>query len=113
MDRSVSKLDAFIRELTDFSRNERLELNYDLIDFPGIVKECQENLYFMEKADQVKLITEYNCQSEILSDPMRLKVILNNLISNSVKYQDLSKENSFVKIIVNCSPKEAKIEVSE
>ena len=113
MDRSVSKLDVFIRELTDFSRNERLQLTPERINFPEIVQECRENLYFMENAGRVKLKTQFNCSGDFWSDSMRIKVILNNLISNSVKYQDLTREDSFVKIVVDSASSKTVIEITD
>jgi signal transduction histidine kinase len=37
-----------------------------------------------------------------ISDKKRINVILNNLISNAIKYKDVSKEESFVTIFVEC-----------
>ena len=44
---------------------------------------------------------EINVQGEIKLDELRLRMILNNLISNSIKYRDRSKPDQYVKFSVS------------
>ena len=47
------------------------------------------------------------------SDVMKLRIIFNNLINNSVKFQDPSKENPFIKIDISTNSTEAKIIIED
>jgi signal transduction histidine kinase len=47
------------------------------------------------------------------SDPYRLSVVLNNLISNSIKYRDVRKKNQYIKIQAHISPAITRIEFSD
>lgn len=113
MDRSVTKLDSFIRNLTDFSRNERMEVETVEIDFEQMVQECIDNLSFMSNADRIKIQTDLGLNGSFHSDPVRILIVMNNLISNAIKYQDLKKENPIAKIEVRTNEKEAVIRIED
>jgi signal transduction histidine kinase len=111
MNKSVVKLDTFIRDLADFSRNARQELQTTVIDWQGMVNESLENLQFMEHADRVSHDIDLRSSPPFHSDPVRIGIVLNNLISNAVKYQELSRENSYVRIEIENSEEEATIRI--
>ena len=113
MDRSVTKLDSFIRDLTDFSRNERMEVITTEINFEEVVNECIDNLSFMKNAARIKISTRISHTAPFYSDRVRIHIILNNLISNAVKYQDLNKENPYANIIIDCTEDEATIIIED
>jgi signal transduction histidine kinase len=94
------KLDEFIREILDYARNTRTEIKQVSVDLKQIVEDAMENLRFVEGSDRIKMSVEAPPVSEIRTDPERLKVIFNNILSNSIKYQDFTKLDSFVKIII-------------
>jgi signal transduction histidine kinase len=57
-----------------------------------------DNLQFMDKASQVKIVREFDPKLSFYCDQIRLSVILQNLLSNAFKYADKSKAESFLKI---------------
>ena len=113
MNKSVTKLDTFIRDLADFSRNARLELEVSPIDWQKAVDESLENLRFMENSDRVEKIVEIKGNGEFHSDPVRISIVLNNLISNSIKYQNLKREDAKVHIEIETAPVGGTIRISD
>lgn len=111
-EKSINKLDSFIMDLTNFSRNTRLEIQMEKIDFEGIISECIGNLKYMENADQVKSIIEINQQEPFLGDPGRMSILFQNLLSNAIKYQR-PYVDSFVKVHIEVSSFGAYIEISD
>jgi PAS domain S-box-containing protein len=109
-EKSINKLDSFILDLTNFSRNSRMELQQEEIDFREVINECVENLRYMENADKVDLQIEIDEKLPFRSDPGRIAILFQNLISNSIKYQRTGV-NSFVRISVQTLPEGARIEV--
>lgn len=101
MDKSVKKLDSFIRQLTQFSQDARLQVVQKPIVFQEVIEEAWEGLRHMENAERVRLDMEINQTGEFLNDPVRLGIAFNNMISNAIKYQDLAKENPFLKINID------------
>lgn len=88
--RSASKLDNFINDLVNFSRNSRLEIKSEAIDFRTMVDEILEELSHMDNNTNLQVSTEIK-GSECKSDPSRMKIIFSNMISNAIKYQNRSK----------------------
>ena len=111
-EKSINKLDSFILDLTNFSRNTRLEIKKEKIDFEAVIAESIENLKYMENADKVKSIIEINDDQPYLSDPGRMAILFQNLISNAIKYQRPYIE-SFVKIKISVDDLGALIEISD
>jgi len=52
-------------------------------------------------------------EGKLYSDPTRLQIIFNNLISNACRYSDLAKNESFVEINITHSADSTQIEVSD
>jgi signal transduction histidine kinase len=85
----VGVMDRFIREIIDYSRNARLDLQIEKINLKKLIEDVVEVLKFAPHRDHIKI--EMNVPSDLTidSDRSRLNVALSNLISNAVKYQDL------------------------
>jgi PAS domain S-box-containing protein len=111
-EKSINKLDSFILDLTNFSRNTRLEIKKEKIDFHALIAECIDNLKYMENAGRVKPIIEIKESEPFLSDPGRMAILFQNLISNAIKYQKLYVD-SFVKISIEVRESGAYIQVAD
>lgn len=103
VDKSINKLDSFISDLTNFSRNSRLEIKHEKINFQEILNECIENLKYMDQAALVDVKIDIQQTIDFYSDPIRLAIIFQNLLSNSIKYHNhhVAKPEVIVKIVVN------------
>ncbi len=97
----VHNLDAFIKEIIDFSRNARQEVKRERISLLQITQETVEDLKFAEGMEQIYVRLDVLPSFEIVSDRTRLKVILHNIIGNAFKYHDAQKlqQEVFIKII--------------
>jgi PAS domain S-box-containing protein len=109
VDKSINKLDNFISDLTDFSRNSRLEINVEMISFESVLSDCIENLKYMDNTDTISIISDFNTARPFYSDSKRISIIFHNLLSNAIKYQNLRRTDSVVKVKVEVDDKEARI----
>jgi len=91
--KSINKLDKFISDLTDFSRNTRITITIEPIDFQALVLESMENLKYMDGANRVNLNLNVKNETALYSDVPRLNIILQNLLSNAIKYQSYERES--------------------
>lgn len=107
IEKSTHKLDSFIVDLTNISRNKRAELEIDVVDFESIIEECAENLRYMANADRVTLKTDISIQSDFYSDASRMAIIFQNILSNAVKYQNLQITDAFLHIGITADQKRA------
>jgi signal transduction histidine kinase len=103
---SIHKLDDTLIEIIDYSKNARSEVIPSQVDINAIITESFDHLKFMPGCSDIKKEIETRGDAIFISDAFRLKVIFNNLISNSVKYRDKRKE-SFVKIDIIISEESA------
>ena len=98
--RSLQKLDKFIFDIVSYSRNNRVDLEIGRIDFQELLDDTYDQLQYMEKIKQLKRITEIDEDIFFYSDQKRITVILNNLISNAIKYSVSSKSDAFIKTTI-------------
>ena len=110
----VLKLDAFIQDILDYSRNTRLEVKQDHIDFTQLVNEVTSGLKYMANdGRQVNLIKEIHQTGHFISDKSRLAIILNNLVSNGMRYSRHNATDAFVKIRIEVTAQSCHIVVSD
>ena len=87
--KSAMQQDVFITEILDQSRNSRLEVKREEILFQPLIEETFNQLKFATNAIQnVERVIQVNQDLPFFSDRWRLKVILNNLISNAIRYRN-------------------------
>ena len=87
IEKSVNKMEAFINEILDYSRNKRLSVVAEQIKLKELCTEILDNLRYTEGFQQIQIDMSGIKQNEIQHDKTRIKIILNNLLSNAIKYQ--------------------------
>ena len=85
-EQSMKKLDNFIRDILDYSRNARQKVKQEEIDIEGIINSIFEGLQFSDTTNLISKSIKIDGETAFYSDESRVKVILSNLISNGVKY---------------------------
>lgn len=94
----VSLLDKFIKDITDYSRNNRLEVERHHVNLTKISNEVWDLLKYTPEAQQVDFHIDIPQDINIVSDEPRLKTVLLNLLSNAIRYQDNGKPNPYVRL---------------
>lgn len=113
MNKSVISLDQFIKDLTQFSRNSRLEVEAKEINFERIIDESLSNLKFMDNVYRVEVRKNIQVEGKFYSDLTRLSTIFNNLISNAYKYHRFEKNNPYISIRILGNRQRAIIDVED
>lgn len=108
----ADRLDFFIRDIIDYSRNSRTGLSYDLVNLQQAVIEVQQNFQFLEGAANIDFQNEIIVE-DVVVDRNRIMIILNNLISNAIKYHRLDGESRWIKTCVNKTKSMLTIEVAD
>lgn len=101
MEQSASNLNLLINDILDLSKIEagKLDLNLKTINLQLLIERLVESsaIRAFDKGLNVYLDTsDLNCEN-VKTDPLRLTQILNNLISNAIKFTD----KGYIKVIVS------------
>jgi signal transduction histidine kinase len=113
MQSSITKLDDFIEDILDYSRNARLEVLRKAIDFKQTIEGIMKNLIHMDGADKIELKLEIDQKEEFISDRARVSIVLSNIISNAIKYTYPAERIPFIAIRIKCSNKLAIISIED
>ncbi len=89
-------LDNFIAEVLDYSRNARVELKLEPVNVKDLVDEVITGMLHMHGEQEVAIDTQIEPGLIVSTDRERIKVILNNLVSNAIHYRDTGKKSTIV-----------------
>lgn len=109
----VHSLHDFIKDITDYSRNNRLEVKREPVKLADLAHEVWESLKFSPEAENIDFIIDIPDDVYIESDKNRLRVIISNLISNAVRYHDLKKDQQFIRMHYQIDGRVAYIKVED
>ncbi|MEL6852411.1 MAG: PAS domain-containing sensor histidine kinase, partial [Bacteroidota bacterium] len=113
MSKSIDKLDHFIKDIISFSQNARLDLQCKEITLQELLEEVIEQTVGPENQDQVKITLDIRQEGAFHSDPKRLAIIFQNLLSNAIHYRDEKKEHCWIKVEGQAGPLGATVAVSD
>jgi len=113
MKSSVQNLDDTIKEILEYSKNARTEIEVEQIDLHALTEQVLAGLQFMEGVDKIEKRLHFDMQIPFYSDHARLTTILNNLISNAVKYRNKNEPHQFVAVDATVTTDKAVITISD
>lgn len=109
---TLKKLDRTIIHLNELAKNDKVELKITEIDIQSIIQEIYYNYQIIYQS-KIPLTLTIESEYKLYSDTFRIRTILNNLISNAIKYSkpqenaniaikiSVTKENLIIHIIDN------------
>jgi len=98
--RSIERLDATIHDIIEYSKNARLDITPQQMDILQIIHSATEDLKFLDQ-NNVSVEVKSELNAPLFSDEGRLRSIVHNLTSNSVKYADYTKQERYLNIEVS------------
>jgi signal transduction histidine kinase len=110
---SMDKLDSFILDILDYSRNSRLAIEPQQIDFDHLVKDTLSNTRFLQLERNIEIETVIKDDIDFYSDRRRLVFIFNNLISNAIRFSDKKKKKSYLHISIEVKKQYVQINFSD
>jgi signal transduction histidine kinase/ligand-binding sensor domain-containing protein len=113
MKTAIERLDSFILDIISYSKNSRLKINSERIDFRQLIGESRRQLAFMPEMEHIRFTVSIQDDTNFYSDTKRISVLLNNLISNSVKYSKPGYKDARIKITVVTNPKNMTLEIAD
>lgn len=103
-----------INDVLDISKLEagQMKLNYETFNLKETIEEIQNMFKPQTKEKGINFIVEYNMSTNfIYSDKQRLKQIVKNLLSNSIKF--VNRDSGIIKLLIIEDKKNFKIDVED
>lgn len=110
---SVKRLDNLVVELLSISRNDRVDDLHVPLNFLIEIDNSISSYYNASNTENLDIRVRVIQPVPFVSDLTRVRIVLNNLISNAIKYRDTSKLMSLVEVDVEVNNKEAILKVSD
>lgn len=111
--KTLRKLDTFISDIIDYSRNTRVQLDFEEVDFESMVKNAFETYQYMENASTITKNVRVKQTLPFVSDKNRLNIILNNLLSNAIKYCNPYQEQPKINVTIELSEDYANVIIED
>ncbi len=86
-------LDKFIIDIINYSRNTRQEVVLEKINLHNLVNDIIEGLKFSVENDIIKIQNLIATDLQINTDSTRIRIVLNNIVSNAIRYHDKYKDD--------------------
>jgi signal transduction histidine kinase len=88
IEKRIDQQDMFIKDILDLSRNARQSLQRDAVQFSELIDEVFSQLQFFNQSDSIQKKIEIDQNEPFVTDRRRVRVILNNLLSNAIRYSN-------------------------
>ena len=111
--KSLTRMDSFIKDIVDHSRNTRLQVIAEPIDFELMVANALEQLQFMEKFHRIRKEIVVEQATVFYTSSARVDIVFNNLFSNALKYADLRKDDPYLQVHIQVADNNAEMHIKD
>ncbi len=87
MEKSVNKMENFIKDIIDHTKNSKLELEPSTINLDELLADLVSEFEHLDPTKTVKFESELLGECTFVTDRYRLMTVLTNIISNAIKYK--------------------------
>ncbi|MFY7652976.1 MAG: ATP-binding protein, partial [Chitinophagaceae bacterium] len=108
---SVARMDLFIHKIIEYYKSSRVEEINENVDFNKLIQDSID--VSKHNNPKINFIKQIEQKSPFKGDSFRIAIIINNLISNAIKYQKPDEENKWIKISVAVDEKNAQILIED
>lgn len=95
---SLVKLEKLVQDILSLTETKSIEETVEEVEVKELVEGVLSRLAYLDGYDRVEFIESFEAPERITTGKSRFQLIVENLISNAIKYQDCTKEESFIKI---------------
>lgn len=107
----MNKMDSFIQKIIEYYKSVRVEEDFSEINFRPMLEETIRICKMQRPSIGFEL--NVNQQVPFYNDIFRVNIIVDNIVSNAVKYSNLELEDPKIKINVRVNEQKAEIEIED
>jgi signal transduction histidine kinase len=94
----IKKLDLIIGDILSLSRSKKIDLKIEELDFGRLLDETMTDIRFNKGVSAIRLEYPHDPSHVFRSDYNQMKIILNNLMANAVKYHNIDQPNPYIRV---------------
>lgn len=113
IDNTVNKMDAFVQNIIKYYRSNRLDVEINYINFGNIVNDILFDLDTHIKDVHIQYLKEIDEPVFIRSDESRIRIILNNILLNAIKFHNEHTVDKTIHVRVRTNTNGSLIEVED
>ncbi len=110
---SINRLDGFIKNILSYSQNNRAELQIEKIPLQETINEVVDLLRNSNEAKGIHFEIDINEKEAFYSDERSLVTILENLVSNAIKFQNKSLSEQHIKISATVDRENLELQIAD
>lgn len=109
----VDKLDTFVHQVIDYYYGNRHNKNFDEIDFASLMENITEGYQYDPETKDIDIRVKLDIKEPFVSNKIKMRIILANLIANSIKYQREDNGDKWVRVEITTDKEKANILVED
>lgn len=113
MKERVETLNGFIEDIISYSRNSRLNVMPEDVPVNEMIDKILDGLEYFEHKRNISIVKCFPKDLVISTDASRLRIIMNNLIANAIKYHRIDQGNPYINITADVFDKVVQISVED
>ena len=110
---SITRLDRFIKNILSYSQNNRTGLETKKIPIKKAINEIVDSVRNIKEAKGISFQIDIDEQQPFYSDWQRFNIILENLISNAIKYHTKEVSGRYLKLTGTSGKEGLKLSISD
>jgi signal transduction histidine kinase len=87
MERSITRVDKIIKNILEYSRSKRFELQFEKVNITDIYNEIVESLSYIKGTENISWERFISDEVPFISDEACIRTITGNLVTNAIKYR--------------------------
>jgi PAS domain S-box-containing protein len=108
IEKKVNQLDHFITDVLSHSKNLKLDVIIEPINFEELIEQSFFDLSYLKGADQIKRSVVVDGDF-FYSDRWRISEIFRNLMSNAIKYRSFDKPDQIIDVRIQITEERATV----
>lgn len=102
---SVKRMEVLNNNVIDYYINNKKQASLEVLDFKEMIEDTVNSLRYYLNADKINFTYDIVQTAKFISDGFRVRSVVNNLISNAIKFQ--RQDNANREISINAKVDEA------
>lgn len=110
---SVKRMEVLNNNVIDYYINNNKQARLEVLDFNVMVDETISSLRYYLGADKINFTVNISQTGRFMNDGFRVRSVVNNLISNAIKFQRPDNEQKEIKVIGEVNEERASLTFSD